>query len=231
MAVGTHAAIADHIREKTWQCCVFTCQSFMASHFVVGAKLGNWLDTFLSKHAVQTAEGQALAVACAIAQTPEETTISKQAFGELCASCGLWILIRYRVLPELAIGSAMVDQLTAELKSTYMDGALHKSIRALRAVEPDAVLHNFGDLAAWVKANVSAVRTCQETMAKEAARQFVTHCFYKKHKKVPAGRWAAQKCMTSFDGTPKNLHAENRSVGRRHWQGSISPLQVHMEGV
>ena len=198
----------------------------MASHFVVGAKLGNWLDTFLSKHAVQTAEGQALAVACAIAQTPKETTISKQAFGELCASCGLWILIRDRVLPELAIGSTMVDQLTAELNSTYMDGALHKSIRALRAVEPDAVLQNFGDLAAWVKANVSAVRTCQETMAKEAARQFVTHSFFKKiQKQLPAGRWAAQKCMTSFDGTPENLHAENRSVGRRHWQGSISPFR------
>ena len=103
----------------------------------------------------------------------------KQAFVELCASCGLWILIRYRVLPELAIGSAMVDQLTAELKSTYMDGALHKSIRALRAVEPDAVLQNFGDLAAWVKANVSAVRTCQEMMATEAARQLVTHSFFK----------------------------------------------------
>ena len=42
----------------------------MASHFVVGAKLGNWLDTFLSAQAVQTAEGQLLAVELAIAQTP-----------------------------------------------------------------------------------------------------------------------------------------------------------------
>ena len=171
VAVGTQAAIAAHVREKTWQRCVFTCQSFMASHFVVGAKLGSWLETFLSKQAVQTAEGQTLAVACAIAQTPPGTTISKQVFGELCATCGLWILIRDRVLPELAIGSAMVEQLAAEFQSTNMDGALHKSIRALRSVEPDAAMRNFGDLAAWVMAHVSAVRACQQTMANDAARR------------------------------------------------------------
>lgn len=89
----------------------------------------------------------------------------------MCATCGLWILIRDRVLPELAIGSAQVDQMMAEFRSTNMDGALHKSIRSLRGVEPDEVMNNFGDFAAWVTANVSAVYTCQQTMAKYAARQ------------------------------------------------------------
>ena len=65
----------------------------------------------------------------------------------------------------------MVEQLAAEFQSTNMDGALHKSIRALRSVEPDAVVGNIGDLAAWVKAHVSAVRACQQMMAKDAARQ------------------------------------------------------------
>ena len=51
-----------------------------------------------------------------------------------------------------------------------MDSALHKNIRSLRGVEPDEELKNFGDLAAWVIANVSAVRTCQQLVAKNAAR-------------------------------------------------------------
>ena len=64
--------------------------------------------------AVQTAEGQLLAVELAIAQTPPGAMISKQVFGELCAMSGLWILIRERVLPELAIGSDQVEQMAGE---------------------------------------------------------------------------------------------------------------------
>ena len=171
VAVGTQAAVAAHIRAKTWQRCAFSCASFMAPHFVVGAKLGSWLDTFLAAQAVQTAEGQILAVELAIAQTPAGTTIAPIAFGELCATCGLWILIRDRVLPELAVGGAQVDEMTAEFRSTNMDGALHKSIRAMRGVEPDAEMRNLGDLAAWVTANVRAVHACQQIVAKNAARQ------------------------------------------------------------
>ena len=84
---------------------------------------------------------------------------------------GRWILIRDRVLPELAIGSVQVDQLMAELRSTNMDGALQKSIRSLRGMEPDSVIRNFGDLAAWVKAEVRAVAACTQIAAKDAARQ------------------------------------------------------------
>ena len=105
MALGTQEAVAAHVRAKTWQKCAFTCASFSAAHFVVGAKLGKWLDPYLEKVAVQTAQGQLLAVEIAIDHTPAGTTIQPAAFAELCATCGLWVLICNEVLPSLAIGN------------------------------------------------------------------------------------------------------------------------------
>ena len=106
----------------------------------------------------------------AIAQTPAGTTITQQVFGELCATCGLWTLIRDRVLPTLAVGGAQVDELMTEFRSKNMDSVLHKSIRSLRGMEPNEELKNFGDLAARVMANVSAVRSCHQVVAKHVAR-------------------------------------------------------------
>ena len=172
VAVGTQAAVAAHVRERTWQRCSFTCASFMAPHFVVGAKLGSWLDDFLVKHAVQTAEGQLLAVELAIAQTPPgAATITASAFGDLCATCGLWILIRDQVLPQLAIGGVDVDRFAAEFRASNSQGAMHQSILSLRSMDPDVEIQCAGDFAEWVAKNCSAVRSCRDTVVQRAHRQ------------------------------------------------------------
>ena len=170
VAIGTQDVIADHVRERTWQRCAFTCHAFMAATFVIGAKLGPWFDNLLQKSAIQSAQGQLLAVQMAIKQTPSGSSISQQCFTDLCTACGLWVWIRDTILPLLAIGAEAIVELGAELGTASGVGSLHAELLALRSREPSGELKDLAMCADWVLGNVGTLRAAKDAEAEKANR-------------------------------------------------------------
>ena len=168
VSIGTQDVIADHVREQTWQRCAFTCHAFMAGTFVIGAKLGTWFDQLLQNGAIQSAQGQLLAVQIAIKQRPAGSSIQQQCFTDLCTACGLWVWLREKILPLLALGSHTIMELEEHFEAASGAGSLRAELLALRSREPECDLKNHATCADWVLKHVGPLRTARDAEAEKA---------------------------------------------------------------
>ena len=168
VAIGTQDVIAGHVREQTWQRCVFSCQAFMAPTFVIGAKLGSWFDQLLQRNAIQSAQGQLLAVKMTIVQTPSGIAIQQHDFADLCTACGLWVWLLEHVLPLLAFGSDTIEELWKNYEAVGGAESLRTELLALRTCEPEHELVDYTACAEWVLGCVQLLRTAKDTDTEKA---------------------------------------------------------------
>ena len=171
VGAAAKALLAAHVAEKSWQQCAFSAHALMASRFPCASALANWYDELLVKEGVQSSCGQALAIEIAISIVGDGQ-ITQMDFDSLCGSCGMWVVIKEHVLPQLAFGSSDIEKLNTDFRETVS----HRSqIATLTCKEPTQQLSNFMDLAKWVLDHVNFIRLAKEAKAAQCAQTGANH--------------------------------------------------------
>ena len=166
----SRSLLSAHIAEKSWQNCAFTAHTLMAARFPVNAPLANWYDELLVQQGLQTSRGQALAIEIGLKVADPQLT--QMDFDTLCGACGMWVVVKEHVLPQLAFGSKDIEELDKDFKesTTY-----RSQIVALTCKEPNERVANFMDLAKWVLEHIAFLRLAKEAKAAQAVKPGAVH--------------------------------------------------------
>ena len=86
-------------------------------------------------------------------------------------ACGLWVILKEKVIPSLLMSESAIDDLEKVLRS---DASFRADLAAVSAKDPPANMSAVGDLASWLLTQVSELRRAKQAdtaAAKSAGEQ------------------------------------------------------------
>jgi len=169
ISVGTQNIMINMIAKYGWDSGPWSLYLILADMFSTGAELTSSCHEAFQKVAVQSANGQELAMSIyqSLYDSDPNSPLSLEKWTSLCRASGFWVQCKTKLLPLLVFSETMIDTLDNDFK---MSAAFRDACSSLMDKEPPSANGDdkMKDMATWI---VNAIPNLKQSHAEAAAQR------------------------------------------------------------